>query len=65
MVDRTNEKHCLVCKKTDEETPLISAVYRGAPLWICPQHMPVLIHSPEKLVGTLPGAENLTPGAPD
>lgn len=64
MVDN-KEKSCLVCKKTDEETPLVTAVYRGEPLYICSQHMPVLIHSPEKLIGTLPGAENIAPGAPD
>ncbi len=57
-----NKKECLVCKTTDNDAPLISIVYRDAPLWICPQHMPVLIHDPEKLVGTLPGAENLKPG---
>jgi hypothetical protein len=28
---------------------------------ICPQHLPVLIHNPQMLVGKLPGAEGLTP----
>ena len=65
MSDDTNKKECLVCKTTDSEAPLISIVYRNAPLWICPQHMPVLIHNPQQLIGTLPGAENLTPGEPD
>jgi hypothetical protein len=33
-------------------------VYRGQKLNICPQHMPVLIHDPHKLVSILPDAEN-------
>jgi hypothetical protein len=59
------DKQCLVCKKTDAETPLVSLAYRDRPLWICPQHMPVLIHNPNALVGTLPGAENLSPADHD
>lgn len=56
-----NTKQCLVCEQGEDATPLISLSYQGGPLWICPQHMPMLIHSPEKLVGSLPGAENLKP----
>ena len=54
-------KSCLACKRDDHETPLIQLAYRGTPYWICPQHMPVLIHNPADLVGRLPGAENLKP----
>jgi hypothetical protein len=36
-------------------------VYRDSRLWICPQHLPVLIHDPAQLIGKLPGAENLRP----
>lgn len=49
---------CLVCKKSSEEIPLISFLYKGTGLWICPQHLPLLIHDPGKLAGLLPGAEN-------
>lgn len=52
---------CLVCKKPSHEVPLISFEYRETGLWICPQHLPVLIHDPGKLAGLLPGAENLRP----
>jgi len=52
---------CLVCKKPSDEIPLISFQYKGADLWICPQHLPVLIHDPSKLAGLLPGAENFRP----
>ena len=58
----TAEPACLACDRSSEETPLICLEYRGAPLWICPQHMPLLIHQPEQLVGRLAGAENLTAG---
>jgi hypothetical protein len=55
------DKFCLVCKRNDKEVPLINMSYRGSKLWICPQHIPVLIHDPEKLTGTLPGAEDFEP----
>jgi hypothetical protein len=53
------EPHCLVCKKTSDVVPLITLTYQGGTLWICPQHLPVLIHDPAKLAGVLPGAETL------
>ena len=65
MVESSDKRECAVCKKNDGAVPLVSLVYRGAELFICPQHMPVLIHDPAQLVGTLPGAENLEPGEPD
>ncbi len=52
---------CIVCKKPSEEVPLISFHFKGAELGICPQHLPILIHDPGKLVGLLPGAEELKP----
>jgi hypothetical protein len=56
-----NAKQCLVCEAGEDATPLVSLSYRGEALWVCPQHLPILIHSPDKLVGHLPGAENLKP----
>jgi len=64
-LSNTTDKQCLVCGKDDAQTPLVSLVYREQPLWICPQHLPVLIHDPGRLVGTLPGAENLEPADHD
>jgi len=52
---------CLVCQATSQQTPLVTLEYREQKLWICPQHLPLLIHHPERLVGKLPGAENLKP----
>lgn len=55
-------KKCLACERDEQETPLIALAYRGEQLWLCPHHMPQLIHQPEQLVGKLPGAENLIAG---
>jgi hypothetical protein len=52
---------CLACKRTSTETPLVRLEYLGTAYWICPQHLPMLIHDPASLVGLLPGAERLSP----
>lgn len=54
-------KRCVACDRGPEETPLLALEYRGATLWICPQHLPVLIHDPAQLADRLPGAERLRP----
>jgi hypothetical protein len=56
----TSDLHvCLVCEQNSQEVPLLAIEYQERQYWICPQHIPVLIHSPEELVGRLPGAEKL------
>lgn len=57
-----SEKSCLVCKKTSDETPVTEFHYKEGSFFICPQHMPTLIHNPGELINLLPGAEGLTPG---
>lgn len=52
---------CLACDRPDDRTPLVLLRYRGGDLWICPQHLPILIHDPARLAGKLPGAEQLSP----
>jgi hypothetical protein len=61
MPEIQTRKECLFCHRDDSATPLLVLEYRGSNVRICPQHMPVLIHDPQKLVGLLPGAENLSP----
>ncbi|MEI6594520.1 MAG: hypothetical protein WCO28_03090 [Bacteroidota bacterium] len=51
------EKECIVCNKSHHEIPLTSFDYKDTQFWICPQHIPILIHNPQKLVDLLPGAE--------
>jgi len=57
-----NEKKCLVCGKGEDQIPLVEMSFRGEKYNICPQHIPVLIHNPEKLAGMLPDAENMEAG---
>ena len=59
----TSDLHagCLVCGRPSAEVPLIAFRFKGSDLWICPQHLPVLIHDPTRLASILPGAEDLAP----
>jgi len=57
-------KHCLVCNRDEDQVPLLRLDSGGKMLWICPQHLPILIHDPGSLAGKLPGAENLKPPDP-
>jgi hypothetical protein len=65
MGEKMNEKpsnpKCLVCDQDSNVTPLIPLEYQGGRSWICPQHLPVLIHNPTQLAGKLAGAENMKP----
>lgn len=57
-----NTNHCLYCQKEQAEVPLIKMTYQDRTIWICPQHLPILIHKPEQLADVLPGAENWSSG---
>ncbi len=50
---------CLACGRGSDQLPLLSLEYRAARLWICPQHLPILIHDPVRLTGKLAGAEGM------
>lgn len=52
---------CLVCNRDSHEVPLLTVRYQEQTVWICSQHLPVLIHTPHQLAGRLPGAESLLP----
>jgi hypothetical protein len=53
-------KTCIYCDQDSSQVPLIQFVFKQEEAWICPQHLPILIHKPAKLAGKLPGAETLT-----
>ncbi len=55
MAETKTSQHCLNCERSENETPLVALRYQGAPLWICPQCLPTLIHQPEKLADKLKG----------
>lgn len=54
-----NEPKCIACEKSSREVPLLVLTYQDTTYWICPQHLPLLIHEPGKLAGKLPGADKL------
>ena len=58
----SQDKACLVCKNPSSEVPVTKFYYQESEFYICPQHIPVLIHNPEQLVGLLAGADKLTGG---
>lgn len=55
MID--NPSACIYCNQTDKTVPLIMFHYQGKQYWICPQHLPILIHHPAQLADKLPGLE--------
>lgn len=55
----TEQHACVVCQQSSHEIPLVAIEYQDKQYWICPQHLPVLIHHPNQLIGILPGAEKL------
>jgi hypothetical protein len=57
----SNEPRCIYCDLSSAVTPLILLTYQGGDLYICPQHLPILIHEPAKLAGKIPGVDNLKP----
>ena len=58
----SNDKACLVCEKSSSETPVTKFYYQESEFYICPQHMPVLIHNPQELIGLLDGVDKLQGG---
>jgi hypothetical protein len=55
------QQTCVACDRSQEEVPLITLTYQNKTFYICPQHLPMLIHNPKMLAGKLPGAEGMTP----
>ncbi len=52
---------CIYCRRTESQVPLVTWRYRGQEFFLCPEHLPFLIHAPEELAELLPSL----PGAPD
>jgi hypothetical protein len=52
---------CIYCGQSDQNVPLLLFQYQGKQYWICPQHLPILIHKPVQLADKLPGLELITP----
>lgn len=56
----TVKPFCIHCERDNTQVPLIALDYQDNKAWICPEHMPILIHKPHQLVGKLGGAEELS-----
>ncbi|MBN2667709.1 MAG: hypothetical protein JXR60_00655 [Bacteroidales bacterium] len=56
------DKKCIVCGKTHEEIPITKFKFKSVKFYICSQHIPVLIHEPQKLIGLLPDADGIQAG---
>jgi hypothetical protein len=55
---------CLNCGTSDQERPLITLIFQGQEIYICPQCLPTLIHKPYQLADKLSNfapPENLPP----
>lgn len=50
---------CLYCERPSSQVPLIPVFFRDTQHYICPAHLPILIHKPGLLADRLPGAETL------
>jgi hypothetical protein len=61
MEENTAPAKCLACDRDSQAIPLLRLEYQGQTLWICPQHLPILIHDPTRLAGRLAGAETMEP----
>ncbi len=57
-----DKKECIFCNRNNKQVPLVQLSYMDKNYWICPQHIPILIHEPTKLAGMLPGAEDMQAG---
>lgn len=57
----TDTPACLACGRGADVVPLITLAYRGGSHWICPQHLPVLIHDPTRLVDNCPAPKTCNP----
>jgi hypothetical protein len=56
-----DDKRCIVCEQDSQSVPLIEFEFKGQTNFICPQHLPILIHKPATLADKLPGVELLGP----
>ena len=50
-----NERVCINCGKSEQETPLLHLSFKGESKQICGQCLPILIHKPHLLIEKLPG----------
>jgi hypothetical protein len=52
---------CIYCERDRSQVPLLAVVFKDQDYWICPEHLPILIHKPAQLADKLPGLKQLSP----
>ncbi len=57
---RDEDARCVHCERGSAQVPLLALRFQGVELWICSEHLPILIHKPEQLMSKIPGAQRLT-----
>ena len=53
----SSEKICYNCKRDENMVALLEMTYKGEKMFVCPQHLPDLIHSPAKVADLVPGSD--------
>ncbi|HNK64273.1 MAG TPA: hypothetical protein PKL78_05130 [Anaerolineales bacterium] len=56
-MNEQEEKICVNCQRTEEQTPLIALAFKGEAYFICGQCLPLLIHKTHVLADKFPGIE--------
>ena len=52
---------CVHCDRCEDEIPILRFYFLGEEKSICSSCLPILLHRPDRLVGRLEGAENISP----
>lgn len=52
---------CVHCDRSEDEIPILRFHFLGEEKSICSSCLPILLHRPDRLVGRLIGAENISP----
>lgn len=55
---------CVQCERDSDTVPILKFGFQGKKFGICPEHLPLLIHQPQKLAGKIPGAGEWVEGTP-
>jgi hypothetical protein len=46
---------CIYGDQSNQTVPVLLFQSQGRQVWICPKHLPILIHNPVRLADELPG----------
>lgn len=51
------QPNCLYCKRTSQQVPLLTVLFKDETHWICTDHLPIMLHKPHLLANLLPGID--------